>query len=90
MVDLSDVARMNRLMSELEQIGQAIALFNLGARIMNITVGRVMDVVPPSVTVDTSYIQYPPQMIDAIKAAFTARENEIRAELTKYGVTGVR
>ena len=82
----------NQLVRERRSIQQAMEAFDSGGRILAITVGQPPPEGIPFPTgpmVSTQHIDYPPQMVDAIKEAFTTRQGQISEELAKLGLTGV-
>lgn len=98
MVDKVDIERVNQLYTEYQLINAAIENFDLGGQIVQMTVSPGPNALPPSspmfqlrmsVSVPTTFIGYPATMVDAIKAAFTARIGAINDALAGLGVTGV-
>lgn len=95
-LDAGDISTANDLLSEKRSIEQAMDVLNNGGRIVSMTVmvvGTSSNPLPPvgapmGAIVPTSHISYPPQMVDAIKSALTARETAIDDELSKLGITG--
>ena len=107
MVDIADLSDVGVLYQELRSIRVAVENFDLGGRIVQMTVsggqnpvpdpmpdwqpgqGRPPWAIPPrqSVTVNTEYIEYPTQMVDAIRAAFDQHEQEILQRLAELAVT---
>lgn len=94
-MDLDDIEKVNELSREKQAIDAAQEMLDRGGRIIAMTVSNAP---PPSgrmapfmsgVAVPTGYIEYPPQMVDAIKTSFAARRQVIEQELAKLGVTGV-
>lgn len=83
MVDRNDLGRVQTLYAENGDIGQALANFEAGGGIVRMTIG------PTEVTIDTTDIEYPPQMVEAIKAVLMQRQHAIVEELEKLGLTGV-
>jgi len=98
MVDRADLQRASMLYEELRTIDMALANFDAGGAIVAMTVSAGEETFPPTgpgpggprttVTVPTGALQYPQQMVDAIKAQFEARKNAVAQELTSVGVTG--
>jgi len=95
MVALSDLQRANQLASEKRSLLMAIESFDHGGVILSMTVGpRPPDDAPFSprpmgLPVPTETLDYPPQMIEQIKAKFNARLHEIEHELTGLGITDI-
>lgn len=91
MVALVDVSKVNTLYTELRQIEQALTVFGSGGGIVAMTVGKAVQEpgVAPTlpVSVSTVGIDYPAQMVDAIRDALTARVAAINGELQELGVT---
>jgi len=104
MPDRSDLPRIQALYSENADITQALAAFDAGGRIINMTVARLDDAAPwpaeeggeigveqaGAVTVDTSTWTYPPEMVEAIKRNLTARQETIKQELINFGIGGIQ
>jgi len=99
MVDRANLEKVTRLYEELRVLDAAIGNFDAGGLIVMMTVSGGPPMTspptgPPSglprmpVTVSTAGMNYPPAMVDSIKAQFTARINAINQELTELGVTG--
>lgn len=84
MVAQSDISRATALNQELTNIRTALHSFDREGRIVRMTV--VAPTVPP-VLLDTTAMDYPSQMVAAIRAALSARETAINQELAKMGVT---
>lgn len=92
-MNVSDIQKANMLSQEKAAIQTAADYLRRGGRIMVMNVGSPS--LPPedaalitmSVSVPTSYIEYPPQMVTAIQAAFQTRLQAIQDELTTLGVT---
>lgn len=102
MVDVSDLAKANELNAELSRINAALGLFDGGGRIVSITIADASMPAPPSipvpidsagpvlfVTVQTSFMDYPAQMVEAIKSMLAVREEEVANEMSGLGLTGV-
>ena len=96
MVDLADVPQMQALVGEKQSISMALDNLKQGGKIV------AMEIAPPQpeqpegappmpppfgARVPTTEIDYPPQMVTGIEAAFEARLKEIADELAKLGVT---
>lgn len=93
-MDFADIQKAQGLVNEKQAIQRALQLFDEGGRIVQIGLGRqpTSDAAPMGmgfVMVPTAYIDYPQQMVDAIKTAFQGRVTAITDELTKLGVTGM-
>jgi len=93
-MDRADLTRVNALYEEARSIATAIHNFDNGGRIVAMTVSAPEPApMPPSpdmiATVMTGNMQYPPEMVMAIKTALEQRRAEIVAELTQLGLTGV-
>jgi len=86
MVDRSDLPAVQRINNELIAIEQATENFDHGGRIVNMSIGGPEGAI--QVVVPTLYMEYPPQMVEAIKSLFYARKDELRQELEALGVTG--
>ena len=92
MVDRSNLSEVNDLYTELTVIEQAFRNLDAGGTIVNVTIGGgPPDEMPynPWVSVPTTYMTYPPQMVDAIKAAMTARRQQLESKLAELGLTGI-
>jgi hypothetical protein len=98
MVDQTQLVAAAALNQEYINIAQAMYSLDHGARIDAMIVGRPptpdVEHPPPDLTrplsgtlVHTEMIMYPPQMLDGIKQQLSARQNAIREELRKMGVT---
>ena len=94
MVDKAGIENATHLLTEHRRLVQALDHFANGGRIMAMTVagrsrrfgrGNLM----PSISVSTEDIDYPPQMVEAIKTALQARRQRILDELAGMGVTGI-
>lgn len=97
-MDVADIQTVTQLSQEKQSIQTALDSLASGGRINAMVVG------PPAptsampfggrpfggVSVPTAYIEYPPQMVEAIKTAFEGRLHVIEDELTKLGVTGMK
>lgn len=95
-MDFADIQKVNILSQEKAAIQEAMSKLDAGGRIVAMTVGPDGDRSEATLglrwigtTVPTAYIDYPAQMVDAIKTAFQGRLRTIQEELTKLGVTGV-
>lgn len=100
MVDLAKVPNVSVLVDEFNAIGRALNNFDNGGRIVAMQVSapapqtRDQEGGPPplmafGVTVPTTTIDYPPQMVTTIKNSLESRRNEIAQELQDIGVTGI-
>ena len=95
MVSQSDLAKVNRLNEEYQNITRAIENLDGGGRIVTMVISAPQPEngngfpMGQAAVVPTQYINYPDQMIDAIKHAVDARMHEIRDELASLGVTGL-
>lgn len=84
MSDLLDKLR------EYEQIMRVIQCFDAGGRITGVTVSTSPNVMPALFgNISTIDMDYPPQMIDAIKAVLQERRKKLADELVEIGVTGL-
>ena len=88
MVALNDMRQITELYQEFRTIDQAIGNLDTGGRIIQMSIssgplGRM------PVSVSTMDIEYPPQMVEAIKTVLRARQSAIRDELATLGVTEV-
>jgi hypothetical protein len=96
MVDRTNLERISNLYAELRTIDAALENFGNGGFIMNMTISGgppgspTPGFGPPRmpVTVSTASMQTPPQMLDSIKAQYSARVAAIGQELSELGVTG--
>lgn len=94
-MDFKDIQKVNALNNEKQTIQRALEAFAQGGRIVAMSVGQVStedDPRPPmmmGVAVPTAYIEYPAQMVDAIKQSFHDRLWAIGEELGKLGITGM-
>lgn len=103
-MNLNDIQRVNVLSNEKLSIQAALGMLGSGGRITAMTVsggqyegqrpGPVPGMPPimgggGPVTVPSSYIEYPAQMITAITAALQTRLQQINQELAQMGVTGM-
>lgn len=96
-MDFKNIQKAQHLSLEKAAIQEATMIFDQGGSIVSMGLApKPMDMpggmsMPrmPTVNVPTEYIEYPPQMVDAIKSAFTARLTAIDNELKQIGVTGV-
>lgn len=94
-MNYGDVQRVNQLVNEKQAIQRAIANFDAGGRIVSMSIAQPQNggafPVPlaAAATVTTNYIEYPPQMVTAIKAALDGRVKAIEAELNQLGITGI-
>lgn len=100
MVDLADVPQMTMLVGEKQSINIALDNLEQGGRIVGMRIApkppEQLEGEPPrpvfsmmGVEVPTVSIDYPPQMVDAIKQALTQRRDAIAKELSDMGVTGM-
>lgn len=92
MVDRTNLSEVNDLYSELEVIEQGFKNLDAGGSILNVTLGGgPMDVMPynPAVTIPTTYMTYPPQMLDAIRSMMAVRRTELERRLEELGLTGI-
>ncbi|PWT92089.1 MAG: hypothetical protein C5B54_04140 [Acidobacteria bacterium] len=81
------------LSSERRQIVEALAIFDAGGHITNLTVARETDPPPGtgafSIMISTVYMDYPQMMVEAIKNFLHQRRDQIAQELTDLGVTNI-
>jgi hypothetical protein len=95
-MNYNDIQKINGLVAERRSIVTALASFDRGGRIVGMTVGMPPPEGHPTppvamgAQVNTQYINYPPGMVDSIKAAFATRQQQITQELAQLGVTGVQ
>ena len=93
MVDFAHLSDATALMNEITNIGTALDNFDAGGRIIAMTISgpQTGDTPNPttSIAIPTAFIDYPPQMVDAIRAALDARRDEITQQLSDLGVTNV-
>jgi len=98
MVDQTQLVNAAALNQEYINIAQGMYALDHGAKIEAMLIGRPTSAdterPPPDLTrpltgtmVRTETIMYPPQMLEGIKQQLTARQNAIREELRKIGVT---
>lgn len=95
-MDFNDMQKATTLAAEKQIIQRALETFDAGGRIVAVIIGHQPapgePQRPPMMMgspVPTAYIDYPPQMVDAIKAAFNSRLTVITEELSKLGITGI-
>lgn len=79
MVSIADVQNISLLYAERRRLNEAISEFDRGEKISSLNVGRAM--------VDTRGMDYPQQMVDAIKASVQQRITAVEDELKSLGVT---
>ena len=84
MVDSNNLPMINALFDEYQNIANAIVILDHDGKIMRMTVAG-----PGVATVDTSYMDYPQQMVTGIKQYFAQRQEQIRDELEEAGLTVV-
>ncbi|PWT88189.1 MAG: hypothetical protein C5B54_11000 [Acidobacteria bacterium] len=90
MIKQTDLAAIISLNGELQQIRFALQLFDEGGRIIRMDIVSGVGVMPGrTVTIDTAYMSYPQQMIEAIKSFLHAREQAVHDELAALGITGI-
>lgn len=95
MVDRTNLSEVNDLYQEMTAIEQAIINFDAGGQIVQMTVSGIspdahdLPYQQPWVSVPTTHISYPPQMVQAIKAALEDRRKELEARLDELGLTGI-
>lgn len=97
MVDQSDLAKVTQLNAERNTIMFTLDLLHEDGRVINMTVGKPGrdedgEVIPNSwilsFSVNTEYMEYPPQMKDAIMDFLGQRCIDIGNELSSMGLTG--
>lgn len=95
-MDFANIPQLGALMSEHQRIVSGLDNLGKGGRIvaMQIAMAARPPELPeqapmPTVVVSTDQMEYPPQMVEAIKAALAVRRDAIAAQLTEMGVTGV-
>jgi len=86
MVAKSDIAMVNELSDEWENINRALEVLAAQGRIVQMTLYAEERM---TVTVDTRTIAYPPQMIPGIQTALAERQAAIATELQGFGVTDI-
>jgi hypothetical protein len=98
---LGDLERVSNLYLEWRTIDQALDNFDNGGVIVSMMISggpNLPPMAPPgpafgpprmAVSVSTVGMTYPQQMVDGIKAQFTARKTAIAQELTQLGITDV-
>jgi len=85
MVDQSNLANINVLYRELQQVKRALAAIAAGKRITEVTIGDVDE----GVAISTVDMPTPPQMYTEISNLLAQRQTAIAQQLANYGVTGV-
>ena len=85
MVDQSNLANINMLYHELEQINRARVAIAAGSRITEMTLGDDAT----GVAISTVYMQAPPQMYTEIDNLLQQRRGAIVQQLADYGITGL-
>src|SRR5215471_3916491 len=85
MVDQSNIANINVLYRELQQVKRALAAIAAGKRITEMTIGDVDE----GVAISTVDMPTPPQMYTEISNLLAQRQTAIAQQLANYGVTGV-
>ena len=88
MVDFAAIQRANDMRIESEQIALALQNLDHGGRIVQMAIAGAPDDATITASVATGYIDYPQQMVTAIKTALEARQNDINRELSDMGFTG--
>lgn len=77
-------------LQEYQQVTRVLRAFEVGGRITNMTVSTVHDPNDPqpgmSGSIWTADMDYPPQMIEAIKANLMERQKKIADDLKAVGV----
>jgi antitoxin component HigA of HigAB toxin-antitoxin module len=92
MVEQSDLGTINRLNDEYQSIDQMIFLLDHGGRISFFQAESDDAEATNGIAnagVRSDYIEYPPQMVTAIKTALQQRQREIARDLADMGVTGI-
>lgn len=95
MVDISDLQKAMMLSSEKQTIAMALEQLDRDGIILSMSIGPKPAPGQPSfpgmggIQVDTSRMDYPAQMVEAIKGNLHQRQDEIEQELQGLGVTGV-
>lgn len=92
MVDRADISELNDLFAELTSIEGAFVNLDAGGTIVAVTIsGGPRNEMPynPWATISTTYMDYPPQMIETIKTMMAERQSFLRARLRGMGLTGV-
>lgn len=95
MVDIARFQSAAVLVDEYKALGIALDNLERGGRIVAMSIAGPVPELPegapepppdPGATVPTRSIDYPPQMVTAIRAALEQRRGEIAQELTDLGV----
>lgn len=94
MVDRNNLQQVNMLYAEASMIESALQGFDNGGRIVEMSVSpgplpEGADVImrPSGIPVSTVHIDYPPQMVDAIRQQLAARHDAIESELRALGLS---
>jgi hypothetical protein len=88
MVDRSNIAMANRLVSENVSIQQAIDNIDAGGRIIDMSIDNPhAPAVQLPAQVNTTYIDAPPTMYQAIRTLLVARQQAISTQLANLGIT---
>ena len=93
MVDRADISKVNELYSESNQITLALDMFAEGGVISAMTISPPLPkpeeptIIRSPVAISTVGIEYPPQMVEAIKQELAKRQHEIEDELKQLGVS---
>jgi hypothetical protein len=93
MMDPANIRRAAELYAEMRQIERAVEVIDANGTIIAVTLESA-DLHPDpdspihvTITVPTEGLQYPPQMVAAIKAQLEERRTAINHELSDIGVT---
>lgn len=86
-MEFADIGKVSLLSAEKQMIQHAIQIFVMGGRIVEMIVAHPET--PDTAVVQTTYMEYPPQMIDAIRNALVERQKQITDELAELGVSGM-
>lgn len=92
MVERTDLQRVNALYAELSGIARGLQVIDQGAEIISVIFAIRSDSDSPwrsPTTVRTEHMDYPPQMVEAIKQFMYQREDQIASELSNLGLQGV-
>lgn len=92
MVDRADLNRITMLYQQRRSIQLALGNLAGGGRIVQIAIDPPPSAGPPEmhgpVSISTSSMEYPQQMVEAIRSELQKRLDEIDRELGDLGVTG--
>jgi hypothetical protein len=87
MMDPSNISRAAELYQEMGFLKRAVEFIDANGTITAVTLTTSSEGEPDrNITIPTEGLQYPPQMVAAIKAQLEERENAINHELEELGV----